>query len=134
MQRRDDNGIAFNVSIDHCNVCAVGKRHQLAHPKKVKDADIMAPFQLGYGDLMGPFEPAARGDYEYVSKITDQFTKWTAANLLCTKDQALASLQLFVTSIVILFGSRIVTWRADKGGEYAGEGVKVYRQEMGISQ
>ena len=41
---------------------------------------------------MTPFQPAARGGYEYVSKVTDQFTKWAVVYLLCTKDQALASL------------------------------------------
>ena len=82
MQRLDGNAVAFNGSIDHCHVCAVGKRHQLAHPKKVKHADITAPFQLVYGNLMGPFKPTDRGGYEYVSDITDQFTKWAVAYLL----------------------------------------------------
>ena len=109
VQRRDGNGVAFDGSIDHYDVCAVGKKHQPAHPQKAKRADITAPFQLVYGNLMDPFEPAARGGYEYVSKIPDQFTKCIAVYLLCTKDQALTSLQLLVTSIVILFGSHIVT-------------------------
>ena len=134
MQRRDGNGVAFDGSIDHCDVCAMGKRHQLAHPTKGKHADITAPFQLVYGDLMSPFKPATRGGYEYVSKTTDQFTKWTAVYLLCTKDQALASLQLFVTSTVIPFGSRIVTWRADKSGEYTGKDFKAYCQETGLTK
>ena len=56
MQRRDGNGVAFDGSIDHRDVCAVGKSHQLAHPKKAKHA-ITAPFQLVNGDLMGPFNP-----------------------------------------------------------------------------
>ena len=97
MQRRDGNGATFDGSIDHSDVCAVEKNHQLAHPKKTKHADITAPFQLVYGDLMSPFKSAARGGYEYVSKITDQFTKWTAVYLLCIKGQVLASLQLFDT-------------------------------------
>ena len=135
MQRRDGNGVAFDGSIDHCNVCAMEKRHQLAHPKKAKHADITgAPFQLVYGDLMDPFKPAACEGYEYVSKITDQFTKWTAVYLLCTKDQALASLQVFVTSTVISFGSRIINWRANKSGEYTGEDFKAYCQETGTTQ
>ena len=75
MQRRDSNGVTFDGSIDHCDVCTVGKRHQLVHLKKAKHADIMAPFGLVYGDLMGPFKATARGRYEYVSKITDRFTK-----------------------------------------------------------
>ena len=71
MQRRDGNGVAFDGSIDHCDVCAVGKSHQLAHAKKAKHADITSPFQLVYRDLMGLFKPAPRGGYEYVSKITE---------------------------------------------------------------
>ena len=43
MQRRGGNGVAFDGSIDHCGVCAVGKSHQLAHPKKAKHANITAP-------------------------------------------------------------------------------------------
>ena len=50
---------------------------------------------------MDPFKPTACGVYEFVSKITHHFTKWTAVYLLCSKRQALASLQLFVTSTVI---------------------------------
>ena len=134
VQRRDGNGVAFDGSIDHGDVCAVGKNHQLAHPKKAKRADITAPFQLVCGDLMGPFKPSAREGYEYVSKITDQFTKWTAVYLLCTKNQALTSLQLFVTSTAIPFGSRVVTWRADKGGEYTGEDFKACCHETSITQ
>ena len=135
MQRHDSNGVAFDGSINHCDVCAVGKSHQLTHPKKAKHADITAPFQLVYGDLMGAFIPAACEGYEYyASNITDQVCKWTAAYLLCTKDQALALLHLFVTSAAIPFGSLIVTWRADKGGKYIGEDFKAYCQETGITQ
>ena len=134
MQWRDGNGVAFDGSIDHYDVCAVEKSHQLGDPQKAKHADITAPFQLVYGELMGPFKPVARGGHEYVNKLTDQFTQRNAVYLLCTKDQTLASLQLFVTSTVIPFGSRIVTWRADKGGKYTGGDFKAYCQETGITQ
>ena len=54
MNRNNGNGVAFDGSIADCDVCAVGKSHQLAHPKKVNHAANNAPFQLVYGDLMGP--------------------------------------------------------------------------------
>ena len=75
MQGCDGNVVTFHGSIDHRDVCSVGKSYQVALLKKAKHADITAPFQLNYGDLMGHFKPAACGGYEYVSKITDQFTK-----------------------------------------------------------
>ena len=69
-----------------------------------------------------------------MSKITDQFTKWTAVYLLCIKNQALASLHLLVTSIVIPFGSRVVTLRAGKGSESTNEDFKAHCQETVITQ
>ena len=90
------------------------------------------PFQLCYGDLIGPFTPTAIGGYKYVSKITDEYTKWTAVYLLTSKNQALQSLELFVDSTVIPFGGRIVRWRANKGGECTGEEFRQYCSETGI--
>ena len=83
---------------------------------------------------MGPFTPAAIGDYRYVSKITAEYTKWTAVYLLTNKNQALKSLQLFVGSTVIPFGGRTVRWRADKGGEYTRETFRQYWFETGTIQ
>ena len=59
MQRHDGNGITFDGTIADCDVCTVGKGQQLAHPKKAQHAGISRPFQLCYGDLMGPFTPEA---------------------------------------------------------------------------
>ena len=84
-------------------------------------------------DLVGPFTPVAIGGYKYVSKITDEYTEWTAVSLLTNKKQALQSLRLFVGSTVIPFGDRIVRFRADKGG-YTGEEFQQYCSETGIIQ
>ena len=70
VQRHDANGVTFDGTIADCDVCAVGKGQQLAHPKKPQHAGITRPFQLCYGDLMGPFTHEAYGGFKYVSKIT----------------------------------------------------------------
>ena len=82
---------------------------------------------------MDPFKPTAHGRHKFIIKITDQFTKWTAAYLLCSKDEALASLQLFVTSTVVPFGKRIIRRRADKGGKITGDEFKDYCLGSGIA-
>ena len=117
MNRKNGIGVSFDGSIADCDVCSVGKSHQRAHLKKAKHATFNAPFQFVYGDLMSPFEPTAYGGNKFVSKITDRFTKWTAVHFLLNKYQALASLQLFVTSTVIPLEKRIIRWHADKGGQ-----------------
>ena len=55
MQRHDGKGITFDGTIADCDACVVGKGQQLAHPKKAQHVGITRPFQLRYGDLMGPF-------------------------------------------------------------------------------
>ena len=89
---------------------------------------------FSYGDHMGPFKPTAHGGYKFVSKMTGQFTKWTAVHLLCSKDQARASLQLFVTSTVIPLNKGTIRWRVDKGGEFAGDEFKDYCLGTGSTQ
>ena len=134
MQWHGGNGITFDGTIADCDVCAVGKGQQLAHPKKAQHAGITRPFQLCYGDLMDPFTPEAYRGFKGVSKITDQFTRWTAAYLLERKSCAFDSFRLFVTSTVIPCGGRVIRWRADKGGEYTSEAFKQYCLETGIIQ
>ena len=121
INRKNGTGVAFGGYFANYVVCAVGKIHQLAHPKTTKRATINSPFQLVYGDLMSLFKPTARGGYKFVDKITDQFNKWTSVYLLCSKYQALASLQLFVTSTVIPLGvlTREANFTGDEFKAYA---------------
>ena len=118
LRKRDSTGITFDVS--DCDVCAMWKVQQLAYPKTA-NPKVSQSFQLCCGDLMGPSPPIAIGGYKYVSKITGEYTRWTAVYLLINKNQDFKSLQLCVGSTVIPFGGRIVLWRADKSGECTGE-------------
>ena len=65
--------------------------HQLAHPKTA-DHNVKLPFQLVFVDLMGPLTSEALGGYKYITKISDEYTKWTEPNLLKSKHDALLSL------------------------------------------
>ena len=77
LRQRDGTGIIFEGAVSDCDVCAARKAQQLPHPKTAYDKGNL-PFQPCYGSLMGPFAPVAIGDYKYVSKVTDKYTKWTA--------------------------------------------------------
>ena len=89
-----------------------GERPTTSSSKKAQSAGITVPFQLCYGDLMGPFTPEAYGGFKYFSKITNHFTKWTAVYLLKNKSCAIDFFG--VTSTVITCGGRVIRWRADK--------------------
>ena len=89
-----------------CDVCAVGKSHQLA-PPKTADHKVKLPFQLVFADLMGPLTLEALGVYKYISKISDEYTKWTEPYLLKSKHDALSSFQVFMQSVAIASGFRV---------------------------
>ena len=61
--KRDGTGITVEEAVSDCDVCAVGKTQQLAHPKTANHM-VNRPVQLCYGDLIGPFTPVAIGGYK----------------------------------------------------------------------
>ena len=123
LHEKDDGLYSFNLDlgVDGCagkelamNVVASAQvRHRWLDHLNKRSLELMnrqngnnSPSQLVCGEFMSPFKPTARGGYEFVSKSTDQFTKWPIVYLLCSKDQALASLQLFVASTMMPLGKR----------------------------
>ncbi|CAM9605138.1 unnamed protein product [Ascophyllum nodosum] len=91
LRKRDGTCIIFEGAVSDCDVCTAGKAQQLINPKRTNHK-VSRPFQMCYRDLMGTFTPVAVGGYKYVSKITDEYIKWTDIHLLTNKDQALKSL------------------------------------------
>ena len=97
LKKVNNNGVSFDGTMPDCDVCAVGKSRQWAHPKTA-DQHVQHPFQLVFIDIMGQFTPEALGGYKYVSKISDEHTRWTEIYLFKSKDGALHAFQSFVQS------------------------------------
>ena len=119
LNKTDANGVSFSGGVSPCDVCAIGKSIQLPHPNK-SNLGITMPFQLVYTDLMGPISPAAMGGFKYVSKITDEFTKYKEIYLIQTKGEVVDTIQLYVQSVVASLGFRIQGLRTDRGTVYRG--------------
>ena len=93
LRRMPGSGVDYNGDIQACDVCAVGKSKQQAHPKQAT-YDVQHAFQLVTVDLKGPIKPAALGGYSYVTKFVDQYTKCKEIFLIKKKPQALDALEL----------------------------------------
>ena len=70
------NGVEFTGELQSCDVCALGKSSQKPHPKHARN-DVTQPFQLVTIDVLGELRPVALGGFKFVSKIINQFTKWS---------------------------------------------------------
>ncbi|CAN0393136.1 unnamed protein product, partial [Laminaria digitata] len=132
LRNASDNGINFSDSMSPCDVCAFGKSKQERHPKTTAH-NTVRPFQLVCTDLLGPVSPPALGGYRYVSKFTDQHSKWKEVFLIKEKADAVNTLKQFVQTVVIPRGLRIERLRTDRGGEYTAGYFEKYCLDTGIT-
>ena len=102
----DSNGVSFDGPVTDCDVYAVRKSHQLAHPKTANNK-VKLPFQLVLADLMGPLTPEALGGYKNITNISDEYTKWTEPYSLKSKHDALSSFKVSVQFVAIPSGFRV---------------------------
>ena len=116
LREATDNGINFSDSMSPCDVCAFGKSKQSRHPKTTRH-NTVRPFQLVCTDLLGPVSPPALGVVRYVSKFTDQHSKWKEVFIKEEAD-AVNTLKQFVQTVVIPRGQRVERLRSDRGDEY----------------
>ncbi|CAN0101383.1 unnamed protein product, partial [Sphacelaria rigidula] len=113
-----------------CDICAVGKSHQLPHPKTANNK-VQRAFQLVMTDLMGSIMPEALGGFKYVCKISDENTRWTEIYLEKTNNGTLHTFQSYIQSMIILGGVRVERLRSDKGGEFIGNEFTSYCRQTG---
>ena len=131
LRKEKGNGVEYTGDLPTCDVCALGKSAQQAHPKRAS-YDVSRPFQLVTTDLMGPLSLPALGGFRYVSKFSDQFTKWNEVFLLKEKNFTVDTVQLYNQAVAIPSGLCLERLRADKGGENTDAAFRKYCLDVGI--
>ena len=132
LRNKKGNGVEYTGTISGCDICSVTKSKQQAHPKK-STRKTTRPMQLVYTDLMGPFTPAAKGGYRFVSKFTDDYSRMKEIFLLKNKTEAAESLHQYNMTVAAPLGLRIEHLRCDKGGEYTGQEFRTLCVGAGIN-
>ena len=132
LRKTEGNGVEYTGTVSGCDICAVGKRTQMAHPKNTTHKTD-GPMELVYTDHMGPITPAAQGGYMYVSQFTDDVSRVNEIFLLKSKTEAVNTLHLYNMTVAVPLGLRIQRLRCDKGGEYISKEFKTLCVNSGIS-
>ncbi|CAM9838564.1 unnamed protein product, partial [Sphacelaria rigidula] len=96
-------------------------RRGQSHPKEAT-YNVPRPFQLVYTDLMGPITPPALGGYNYVSKFTDQVTKWKEIFPIKDKSDSID----YLKSLVVSSELRVKRLRTAGGRECTSDALKDY--------
>ena len=131
LRKVEGKGIDYIGNVKACDVCAIGKSAQQAHPKKAT-YDIKKSFQLELADLMGSMSPPALGGFQYVSKFVNQQTKWKEMFLIKAKSDAIETIKLFNQSLVIPTGLRLECLRGDRSTEYTARAFREYCLQIGV--
>ena len=126
MQRRDGNGITFDCTLP----CG------LRRFCRMEKSPINSPQEGQICWHCGTLPASARRLDEAIHsgssqslQVCEQYPQAVLQRyLFCSKDQALASLQANVTSMLIPFSTRIAQFHADQAGEYTG---KVFQTFIG---
>ena len=84
LHRKEGNGVEYTGTVSDCDLFALSKSRQQAHPKE-STRTTTRPMQLIYTDLMRSFTPPAKGGYRYVSKFTDGYSRMKEVYLLRNK-------------------------------------------------
>ena len=132
LRNKKGNGVEYTGTISGCDIYSVTKSKQQAHQKK-STQKTTRPMQLVYTDLMGPFTPAAKGGYRFVSKFTDDYSRMKEISLLKNKTEAAESLHQYNMTVAAPLGLRIENLRCDKGGEYTGHEFRTLCVGAGIN-
>ena len=86
-----ETGVVLSDAMSKCDTCLVGKGIQQAHPKTTIHK-ASEPLGCVYTDIIGPVSPVAKGGYMYVSKFTDELTRYKAFYLIRSKLKRLTRL------------------------------------------
>lgn len=132
LRKKDGNGVDFADSMSPCDICAISKSRQLAHPKKTT-RKTTAPMQLVYTDNMGQISPPAKGGFRYVSKFTDDFSRMKEVYLLKAKSESVRALHAYNMHVAARLGRHIEIVRCDRGGENIGNEFTTYCTDSGIT-
>ncbi|CAM9968021.1 unnamed protein product, partial [Ectocarpus fasciculatus] len=132
LRKKEANGVEFSDSMTPCDICAISKSRQLAHPKKTT-RQTTAPMQLVYTDNMGKITPLAKGGFGYVSKFTDAYSRMKEIYLLKVKSEAVRALHAYNMQVAAPLGRRIEIIRCDRGEENIGNEFTTYCMDSGIT-
>nr|GEY20985.1 zinc finger, CCHC-type [Tanacetum cinerariifolium] len=118
-------------SIKHLtDICDI-KHARTPFPRQAKYRSKTA-LDLIYGDLCGPILPPTPSGKTYIFFLVDDYSGYMWEYFLNSKDQAFGVFKKFKTRVKKEHGTKIKTFRTDRGGEFTSNEFHKYCRENGI--
>ena len=113
-----ETGVNSTDSLTACDIYKINNGTKQLIRNKPGKTELTRQLQLVSTDILGPVTPAARGNYRFMAKFSDHYTKFKVVSLISTKDKALITLVTFAQDFVMHLGLRLQHLRADGGREF----------------
>nr|GEV86710.1 ribonuclease H-like domain, reverse transcriptase, RNA-dependent DNA polymerase [Tanacetum cinerariifolium] len=131
-QRAISQGIpSIKHSTDICDICLIGKHARTPFPQQAEYRSKTA-LDLIYGDLCGPILPPTPSGKRYIFMLVDDYSRYMWEYFLNSKDQAFGVFKEFKTRAEKEHGTKIKTFRIDRGGEFTSNEFHKYCRENEI--
>jgi len=116
-----------------CDSCLFGKQSRQFFPQATlyRATKIL---ELVHGDLCGPITPSTAAGNRYIFVIIDDHSRYMWTTLLKEKSDALNKFKRFKVLVEQESGSKIQTFRIDRGGEFVSHEFTKFCEESGIKR
>ncbi|KAJ9543964.1 hypothetical protein OSB04_023671 [Centaurea solstitialis] len=115
-----------------CSACEMGKIKKSSHKLKVEH-NTSKPLQLLHMDLCGPMRVQSINGKKYVLVIVDDFSRYTWANFLRSKDGASDIIISFIRSVQVRLQLLVQVIRTDNGTESKNRTLDLFLDSVGIT-
>nr|GEV68493.1 hypothetical protein [Tanacetum cinerariifolium] len=115
-----------------CSSCEQGKSKRASHPPKPIPNSRQRLYLL-HMDLCDPMKIASINGKRYVLVIVDDYSRYTWAHFLRSKDEAPEVIITFLKRITVLLQSPVIIIRTDNRKEFKNQVLKEYFDTVGIS-
>ncbi|GJW60717.1 retrovirus-related pol polyprotein from transposon TNT 1-94 [Tanacetum coccineum] len=123
----------FKYHKEHlCPSCEQGKSKRASHPPKPV-LNSKQSLHLLHMDLCGPMRIASINEKWYVLVIVDDYSRYTWAVFLISKDEAPEEIKTFLKKITVLLQALVIIVRTENGTEFKNQVLQEYFNSVGIS-
>nr|GEU33117.1 retrovirus-related Pol polyprotein from transposon TNT 1-94 [Tanacetum cinerariifolium] len=116
----------------HCPSCEQGKSKRSSHPPKPVPK-LKQWLHLLHMDLCGPMRVASINGKRYVLVIVDDYSRYTWAHFLRTKDEMPEVIKNFLKKIYVRLQALVIIVPTDNGTEFKNQVLKEYFDSVGIT-
>lgn len=108
--------LSRNEVFSFCNVCELGKSHQLSFSPS--NTSVYMPLELICCDVWGPAHTISTNGSRYYLSFVDTYTRYTWIYFLKLKSEVTQVFMRFKTHVELQFNAKIKRLQSDSGGEF----------------